>query len=79
MRSANVVKEIMNMRDWSQAKLAEEAGFKGQTNVTGMINRSASMKVENLVRLVEAMGFEVIVRDKMGSKKEWRVTDPEDK
>ena len=73
MKSSEAIKEIMKMREWSQTKLAEEAGFKGQTNITGMINRSVSMKVDNLIRLVEAMGCEVVIRDKMGSKKEWRI------
>ena len=75
MIAKDVIKDIMSIRRWSQAKLAEEAGFKSQSNITGILNRHSTMKVDNLVQLVEAMGCEVIVRDKMGSKQEWRITD----
>lgn len=75
MIAKDVVKEIMSLRRWSQNKLAEEAGFKSQSNVTGILNRHSTMKVDSLVQMVEAMGCEVIVRDKMGSKQEWKITD----
>lgn len=75
MIAKDIVKEIMSIRRWSQNKLAEEAGFKSQSNVTGILNRYSTMKVDSLVQMVEAMGCEVIVRDKMGSKQEWKITD----
>ena len=73
MIAKDIVKEIMGLRKWSQAKLAAEAGYKRQSNVTGILNRYDSLNVSNLVKMVEAMGCEVIVRDKMGSGKEWKV------
>ena len=77
MTAKDIVKEIMNIRKWSQSKLAEETGFKRQSNITGILNRGTSMRVDNLVNMVEAMGCEVIVRDKMGSGREWRVEEVE--
>lgn len=73
MTAREIIKELIKTRNWSQSKLAEEAGLKSQSNVTGMLNRSSSLRVDNLVKLVEAMGYEVIIRDKMGSNKEWRI------
>ena len=73
MLAKDIIKEIMNNRRWSQAKLASEAGFKSQSNVTGILNRGTNMKISNLVQMAEAMGCEVIVRDKMGSEQEWKV------
>ena len=75
MIAKEVIKAVMELRHWNQSKLAEEAGFKGQSNITGFLNRNSSMRVDSLVQMVEAMGCEVIVRDKMGSKQEWRITD----
>lgn len=75
MTAKDAVKEIMGVRKWSQAKLAEEAGFKSQSNVTGILNRGSSLRVDSLVQMVEAMGCEVVIRDKMGSKMEWRVSE----
>ena len=75
MTAKEAIKEIMGIRKWSQAKLAEEAGFKSQSNVTGILNRGSSLRVDSLVQMAEAMGCEVIIRDKMGSKLEWRVSE----
>ena len=55
MTAKDVVKEIMGVRKWSQSKLAEEAGFKSQSNVTGILNRGTSLRVDNLVQMIEAM------------------------
>ena len=79
MNAKKLVKEIMAARGWSQAKLAEEAGFPGQSNITGILNRgSADMRVDQLVRLATAMGCEVIIRDKYNTKNEWVVTHDAD-
>lgn len=75
MLAKDAIKDMMKFRNWSQAKLAEESGFKSQSNITGILNRSTSMRVDNLVQMAEAMGCEIIIRDKMGSKREWRITD----
>lgn len=75
MNSKNIIKDILKVRGWNQDKLAEEAGFKSRSNITGLLNRYASMRVDSLVQMAEAMGCEVVIRDKMGSKQEWRVTD----
>ena len=75
MNEKNVVREVMKLRGWSQQKLADELGFKRQTNVSGLLNNSNSMRVDNLFKLLDAMGCEIVVRDKMGSKKEWVVDD----
>lgn len=75
MKAKEVIKEIMNIRRWSQSKLAEEAGFKSQSNVTGILNRGTSLRVDSLVQMVSAMGCEVVIRDKMGSGQEWKVSE----
>ena len=75
MNEKNVVREVMKLRGWSQQKLADELGFKRQTNVSGLLNNSNSMRVDNLFKLLDVMGCEIIIRDKMGSKKEWIIDD----
>lgn len=75
MTEKEVVREVMSIRGWSQSKLAEEAGFKSQSNITGLLNNNTKgIRIDNLVKLFEAMGCEIVVRDKMGSKKEWVIT-----
>ena len=75
MDEKEVVREVMAMRGWSQSKLAEEVGggWK-QTNITGLLNNTKNgMRVDNLMKILNAMGCEVIVRDKMGTNKEWKI------
>ena len=75
MNEKDVVREVMAMRGWSQKKLAEEAGFGGQTNVTGLLNNNKNgIRVDKLFTLLNAMGCDIIVRDKMGSNKEWKIS-----
>jgi transcriptional regulator with XRE-family HTH domain len=74
MNEKEIVREIMGIRKWSQADLAREAGFKSQSNITGLLNNNKNgIRIDNLVKMLNAMGCEIVVRDKMGSDKEWRV------
>lgn len=79
MTEKDVVRELMAMRGWSQAKLAAEAGFKSQSNITGLLNNNQNgIRIDNLFRMLDAMGCEIVVRDKMGSKKEWVIDQKEE-
>ena len=72
MTEKDVVREVMKLRDWKQPKLAQEAGFKGQSNITGLLNNNKNgIRIDNLFKMLNAMGCEIVVRDKMGTKKEW--------
>ena len=74
MNEKEIVKEVMAMRGWSQATLAKEAGFKQQANITGLLNRGENgMRIDKLAKMLNAMGCEIVIRDKMGSGKEWMV------
>lgn len=74
MNEKEIVREVMSIRKWSQKELAEEAGFKSQSNITGLLNNNKNgIRIDNLVKMLNALGCEVIVRDKMGSGKEWKV------
>jgi DNA-binding Xre family transcriptional regulator len=74
MNEKEIIREIMSIRKWSQKELAKEAGFKSQSNVTGLLNNNKNgIRIDNLVKMLNALGCEVIVRDKMGSGKEWKV------
>ena len=72
MTEKDIVRKVMAMRGWSQPKLAAEAGFKSQSNITGLLNNNKNgIRIDNLFRMLDAMGCEIVVRDKMGSKQEW--------
>ena len=77
MTEKQVLREVMNLRGWSQQKLADEVGLKRQSNISNMLNTTSTkgMRVDTMFKLLDAMGCEIIVRDKMGSKKEWLIDD----
>lgn len=72
MTEKDVVRKVMAMRGWNQPKLAAEAGFASQSNITGLLNNNKNgIRIDNLFKMLNAMGCEIVVRDKMGSKQEW--------
>ena len=66
MDAKEAVREAMKVCGWSQEKLADECGMKSQSNVTGILNRNSSMRVDILLQMVNSMGFELVLRDKRG-------------
>lgn len=76
MEAKDAIKEAMKVCGWSQATLAEKCGMKGQSNVTGILNRGSSMRVDNLLQMANAMGFELVLRDGRG-KSEYVITHSE--
>lgn len=74
MTAKDIVLEAIKERGYTQTILAEIAGFKYQSNIGGML-KSKNMRVDNFVRLLGAMGYEVIVKDKNSSNKtKWTLT-----
>lgn len=56
-----LVRALTDKRGIKQADLAERAGFAGQTNISAFY-QSKNMRVDTLVRLLEALGCELMVR-----------------
>ena len=74
MTEKEVVRKVMKLRGWSQPTLAKEAGFKSQSNITGLLNNNQNgIRMDNLFKMLDAMGCEIIVRDKMGTNLEWKI------
>lgn len=75
MNEKEIIRKVMEIRGWSQSTLAEKAGFKSQSNITGLLNNNKNgIRTDNLVRMLNALGCEVIVRDAMSKEKtEWEI------
>ena len=72
MTDKEAIRAIMKARGWSQQKLADEVGYKSQSNIRSLLDtRKNSMNVDKMVTLITALGCELVIRDKMGTKKEW--------
>ena len=66
MDAKEAIRAAMKVCGWSQETLAKECGMKRQSNITGILNRGSSLRVDNLLQMVNAMGFELVLRDKRG-------------
>lgn len=56
-----LVRALTDKRGIKQVDLAERAGFAGQTNISAFY-QSKNMRVDTLIRLLEALGCELVVR-----------------
>lgn len=74
MTEKEIIRAAMGARGINQTMLADMAGLKRQSNVSEML-RGKSMRVDSMVLLLNAMGFDVIVKDRNGSNREnvWKL------
>lgn len=78
MNEKNIIKEAMKSRGYNQSQLAGAAGLKRQSNVSELL-RGKSMRVDSFVKLLDAMGFDVVVKDRNGANRQntWKVGENE--
>lgn len=76
LNEKDIIRQAMGARGFNQTMLAEAANLKRQSNVSEML-RSKSLRVDNFVKLLGAMGFDVIVKDRNGGNRDnvWKVSD----
>lgn len=76
MNAKQIVAEVMNIRGWSQKKLADKLGYATVTGVANRLNgkNTKDMNVETLVKFLSLMECEVVVRSTTKDKKEWVVS-----
>lgn len=74
MNSKEIIKTLMKERGFTLQHLADEAGFNSRMAVSQRLTTgSAEMRVDTLVRLLEAMDCELVVKSKLKDRKEWKV------
>ncbi len=55
------VKAIMAKTGTSQERLAMISGMKCQSNITGILNRGTSLRVDKLEQMINAMGYKLVL------------------
>lgn len=60
--------DIWNVSGVSQKKLAEKMGLKTQQAVFNMLNAKNGMRVDNFVRMMNVLGYDVVVRNRVNDK-----------
>ena len=80
MNSKDTVKEIMKVRGHNLRTLAGKLGYvskNGDVLPTGVAERlrgTSEMRVDTLVKFLEALDCELVIRSKTTDKLEWEVT-----
>jgi len=62
MKSNEVVRAAMKQDGMSQANLAAKCGYKGQSSIGNALGRENGMRVDLFVKMMNAMGYDVVVR-----------------
>ncbi len=68
-----IIRMIMLLRGYTYVNLADKMGYNTATSISNMVNREKGMRVDNLLRLLDAMDCELVVRSKLADKSEWVV------
>ena len=69
MNEREIIRIALKSRGYTQAMLASMLGFKGQNAVSERL-RGNAINVDTLLKILNAMGYELVIRDKNKSNKE---------
>ena len=75
MKPNEIIGKAMSAGKITQKELAEKVGLKSAQAIGNILYRSNSPRVNNFVKLLDIMGYEVIVRKKIGETEEWKVDE----
>lgn len=72
MNEIAIVKDLLKIKKVSHAVLAKKMGFATSSGVSNRL-QGKSMTVEALVKILDALDCELIIRNKIGDKETWVV------
>ena len=64
------IREVMKAKGFTNALLAEKCGYKTPSGVSTKFERK-TMNVDTLIKFLEAMDCELVIRSKTTDKSEW--------
>lgn len=74
MKAQEIINAARNADQITQKELSEALGWKSQQQVSQILARKdGSMRVDTFVEMLGVMGYEVVVRKKIGKSEEWKV------
>lgn len=73
MNWAKIINEALSERNMTKTSLAEKAGYARPSSVTDALACKKGIRIDSFVRMLKAMGYDVVVRDQYDKKKEWTV------
>ena len=73
MTLKKIIRIIMISKELSNQTLAEKCGYATASGVSNVINRDNGMRVESLLKMLEVMDCELVVRSKTDRTQEWTI------
>lgn len=76
MNEKTIIREAMAACGWTQETLANKLQYKSQSGIAARLRGEKSMRVDTFVKMLEVMGYEVIVKSTSPTlnKNKWVVT-----
>lgn len=73
-KAQKILKDAMEAKNVTQKKMAEAMGLKSPQAIGNILYRENSVRVNSFVKMLNLMGYEVIVREAgIGESEEWKV------
>lgn len=73
MKPNEIIKEIMELRGFSNQSLATKLGKSTASAVSTKLSRKKGMRMDIFLEMIEAMDCEVIVKSKLADKTQWKI------
>lgn len=73
MNASEIVKKAMKADGITQKELAQALNLSSQQSMGNMLTRKNGMRIDNFIKIMEKMGYEVVVRKSLGTSEEWKV------
>lgn len=71
----NVMKTLIRYRGQTYKTMGEKLGGITAQGVSGRLNRSSSMAVSTLLKYLEILNYELVIRNKDDARGEWIITE----
>ena len=76
MNDKQIVKAALTRTGTSQAVLSERLGYANKASIATMLSRPSDLRMNVLLRILDALGFEIVIRSKNRvDKAEWVLSE----
>ena len=79
MNASELVKAVMAEKGYSNATLAKKLSYSTPSFVSEKLRRENGMRTDWFVKMLNAMDCEIIIKDTIGTKKTWTLSNDTEK
>lgn len=79
MNASELIKAVMSEKGYSAATLAKKLGCSTASFVSEKLRRENGMRTDWFVKMLNAMDCEIVIKDTIGEKKTWKLSNESDK